>query len=64
MNDSKIFLHTEAGEMVSVFIDEHDCDDWFYVRREDGKGSLLHVRSCDLYHNCARLLSSYADFQD
>jgi len=63
MNDSKIFLHTEAGEMVSVFIDDHDHDDWFYVRAVDGN-HLYHVRSCDLYHNCSRLLSSYADFQD
>ena len=63
MNNSKIFLHTENGEMVLVFIDDHDIDDWFYVRAVDGN-HLYHVRSCDLYHNCARLLSSYADFQD
>lgn len=59
IKDFTIFLHTESGEMIPVIIDSHDWNDWFFVKQKDGEGATFHVRSCDLYTNCRRLLSSY-----
>jgi hypothetical protein len=34
---NKPYLHTEAGEMLPVVIEENDGEGWFYVRDEAGE---------------------------
>lgn len=56
---SLFHLHTEAGDMLPVVIEENDRDGWFYVR--DEAGHLLHCHKSDLYFSAAHALSVYEE---